>query len=422
MSIIKRESLKLSLKPLALSIAVMAAASTAPAFAEWKITEAITEGKAFADLRLRFEDADIANGNGEDAQALTLRTTFGYETGTYKGFSVLVEAEDVREVLGVNDFSVNPAGVRVDQFDTIADPESTELEQAYLQYKAGGFTGKFGRQTFTLDNHRFLGHVGWRQDRQTFDAFKLNYNQNGLDLTAAYITQRNRIFAEVGDINSDDVILNASYKGNFGKVTTYGYFLEDDDAIEGGGPVDGIIDTYGITYAGSSKAGNAKIDYRAEYATQDNDSTNTSSDYIHVTGAATFGAVKFSLGYELLGSDDGVDAFATPLATLHGFNGWADVFLTTPTIGLEDKYASLDWTVNKGKGGKFTIAYHDFDGDETDQFGSDDLGDELDVRYTRNFGDHVYTGIKYATYSAGDADTPQVDTDRFWLWAGLKFK
>ena len=92
MSIIKRESLKLSLKPLALSIAVLAATVSAPTFAEWRVGEEITDaikgGKAFADLRLRFEDADIANGNGEDAQALTLRTTFGYETGTYKGFSV----------------------------------------------------------------------------------------------------------------------------------------------------------------------------------------------------------------------------------------------------------------------------------------------------------------------------------------------
>ena len=31
-------------------------------------------------------------------------------------------------------------------------------------------------------------------------------------------------------------------------------------------------------------------------------------------------------------------ALQTPLATLHKFNGWADLFLTTPNAGLEDAY------------------------------------------------------------------------------------
>ena len=412
----KRESLTRSIKPIALSIALLTMASAAPTFAAEPaetLAEAFSGGKPFANLRLRYENADIDNGNGEDADALTLRTTFGYETGQYKGFSVLVEAEDSREVLGVRDFSVNPAGVRNDQFDTIADPETTELEQAYVQYQAGGFTGKFGRQTFTLDNHRFVGHVGWRQDRQTFDAVKLNYQKAGFDLTGAYITQRNRIFAEVQDEDVNDIILNASYKAGFGKLVTYAYLLDDDD-ITGNG-----LDTYGISYTGSSKAGSSEINYRAEYATQDNDGNNTDTDYFNLGAGITFGALKFSLGYESLGSDDGVDAFATPLATLHGFNGWADVFLATPDVGLEDFSATFD---AKFGGGKFTLAYHDFSADDAASGDSDDLGSEIDVRYTRDFGKHVYTGIKYADYSDGSSSASPADTERFWIWAGLKFK
>ena len=418
MAIFKRESLKLAFKPLTLSIALLTATASAPSFAEWRIIEAVKDGKAFADLRLRYENADIENGNGVDADALTLRTTFGYETGTYNGFSVLVEAEDVREI-SVRDFSVNAAQVRNDQFDTIADPETTELEQAYLQYKAGGFTGKFGRQTFTLDNHRFLGHVGWRQDRQTFDAFKLNYNQYGLDLTAAYITQRNRIFAELADANSEDYIINASYKNDtFGKFVAYAYLLEEEEPTATNSTT-ALLDTYGISYAGSSKIGSSALNYRAEYATQDNDTTSTSTDYFNLTGSAKFGPVKFSLGFESLGSDDGVDGFATPLATLHGFNGWADVFLNTPNVGLEDFSATFDAEI---AGGKFTLAYHDFSSDVFFIGDSDDLGDEVDVRYTRNFGENIYTGIKYSSYSEGDSSFSPVNTDRFWLWTGLKFK
>ena len=417
----KRESLTRSIKPIALSIALLTMASAAPTFAAEPaetLAEAFSGGKPFANLRLRYESAEIDNGNIPDADALTLRTTFGYETGSYKGFSVLVEAEDSREVLGVRDFSVNPAGVRVDQFDTIADPETTELEQAYVQYQAGGFTGKFGRQTFTLDNHRFVGHVGWRQDRQTFDAVKLNYQKAGFDLTGAYITQRNRIFAEVADVDAEDIILNASYKAGFGKLVLYSYLLEEEDLVNSTS-ADAEIDTYGISYTGSTKAGETTIGYRAEYATQDNDTTNTDTDYFNLGASADFGLIKLSLGYESLGSDDGVDAFATPLATLHGFNGWADVFLATPTVGLEDFSATLD---AKFGGGKFTLAYHDFSADDAAAGDSDDLGSEIDVRYTRDFGKHVYTGIKYADYSDGSSSASPADTERFWIWAGLKFK
>src|SRR3546814_15260492 len=78
---------------------------------------------------------------------------------------------------------------------------------------------------------------------------------------------------------------------------------------------------------------------------------------------ATLDWQTFSLNgnYEVLGSDAGVFAFQTPLATLHKFQGWADLFLTTPSAGVRD----LNFTLTK----KFpaipvlpalsaTIAYH----------------------------------------------------------------
>jgi len=425
MTIIKRENLTKKIKPVALSIALLSASATAPTLAADTLAEAFSGGKAFANLRLRYENADISNGNGEDADALTLRTTFGYQTDDYYGFSVLVEAEDVREVLGVRDFSVPPAGVRTGEFDVIADPETTELDQAFIQYKAGGFTGKLGRQVLALDGHRFIGTVGWRQDRQTFDALSLNYKASGFDLTAAYLTQRNRIFAEVGDVDSEDVLLNASYDAGFGKFVAYAYLLDVQDVP------DASLDTYGISFTGSTKAGEAVINYTAEYATQDNDATGNDPDYFNLGAGIKFGAVKFSLGYESLGSDSSFNSatgvttasgFATPLATLHKFNGWADVFLNTPAIGLEDFSATFDAEFG---GGKFKVAYHDFSGDDSSIGGisvGDDLGSEIDIQYTRNFGKHVYTGIKYADYSDGSSALSPVDTQRFWVWAGVKFK
>ena len=416
MSNIFREKKSLTLKPLAVSIALIAAsASTSTQAAEeGSFIDALTNGKAFANLRLRYEHADFDNAL-DSADALTLDTSFGYKTKDYYGWSFLVEGEDVREVLGVRDFSVPPAGVRAGEFDVILDPETTELDQAFVQYKANGFLAKLGRQVITHDGHRFIGHVGWRQDRQTFDGVTLGYESDGLALTGSYVTQRNRIFAEEADIDSEDIFLNASYKFGTGKLVAYSYLLEQDD----NGPE---IDTYGISYNGKFNAGSSTFNYGLEYATQDNGDLDT--DYIHINGGAKFGAFKLGLGYELLGSDDGAGAFTTPLATLHKFNGWADVFAGgTPDRGLEDIYASLDIAIAGGKGGNFKLVFHDFDGDETNPVtGSDDYGDEIDVQYTYNFSKHVYSGIKYANYNGGEGGPGLVDRERIWAWVGFKFK
>ena len=58
----------------------------------------------------------------------------------------------------------------------IADPWTTEMEQEFMKYAEEGFTTKLGRQVTTYDGHRFVGYVGWRQDRQKFDALKLAYD------------------------------------------------------------------------------------------------------------------------------------------------------------------------------------------------------------------------------------------------------
>ena len=156
--------------------------------------ESKDNGKFYGDFRLRYES--VSQGNAlEDADALTLRAKLGYQTATVNGFSAVIEGEANIEL--VDDFSVPPAGVRPGQFSVIADPETEEIDQAFVQYKTDKLTAKVGRQVFTLDGHRFVGHVGWRQDRQTFDGVVVKYQPAaGFTINASYIDKRNRIFAE----------------------------------------------------------------------------------------------------------------------------------------------------------------------------------------------------------------------------------
>jgi len=371
------------------------------------------KGKFYGDFRLRYEAVDQNNAL-EDADALTLRSRIGYITPKYEGFSALVEVEDVREL--VDDFSVPPAGIRPGQFSIVADPEGTEIDQAFVQYSNDSLSIKLGRQVLALDGHRFIGHVGWRQDRQTYDAAVLTYKPlKSISINASYLDKRNRIFSDERDIDSQDMILNSSLVTSVGKVVGYAYLLEQDNGT------DNSIDTYGVSFTGTKAVSNSKFHYKAEFATQEtNDTFDT--DYLLLEGGVTFagsalGNVTAKLGLESLGSDDGQEGFATPLATLHKFNGWSDQFLNTPDQGLEDVYFSLS---GKALGGNWVAVYHDFSSD-TDLNGSDDLGDEINLLYTRKFSDGFSGGIKYADYSAGDAGFGRVDTQRAWLWGTYKF-
>lgn len=389
------------------SLAVMLASGHA--VAADSLAEALETGKAYGDFRLRYEAVDQDDATDrDDATALTLRSRLGYTTGSISGFSATLEFEDSRVVAGQDEYSVPGAVV---DYDVVADPETTEVDQGFLQYKSDMVTVKAGRQILALDNHRFVGHVGWRQDRQTFDALSAVVTPvENLTLTYAYLDQRNRILAENADINSKDHLFNAAFTTPFGKLVGYAYLLEVDQAA------DNALDTYGVSFNGSADMDSLKLLYGIEYATQESESGSTEfdADYMMVEGGVAVAGVTLKAGYEVLGSDDGDYGFSTPLATLHKFNGWADIFLGTPAEGLVDMSVSASGSV---AGGKWMLAYHEFEADDASDT-VDDLGDELDLSYAMKFGKHYNAGIKYAMYSAGDIN---VDTDKLWLWVGASF-
>jgi hypothetical protein len=401
---------KANLLSLAVAAVVAGQASVASADLGSDITDALKGGKAYGDFRLRYEMVDQDN-DLKDADALTLRSRLGYITGDVHGVSATVEFEDSRVVAGMDDYN-NTNGHNVDH-SVIADPETTELDQGFIQYKNDLVTAKFGRQVITMDNHRFVGHVGWRQDRQTFDAgsFKLTPMKN-LTADYAYLMQRNRIFGEEKDIDSKDHLLNIGYKTPFGKATAYAYLLEEDNSSEKS------YDTYGLRFAGKAEINSdLKALYTVEYAQQDfsaEGAEDRDADYINLEAGAEFMGVTAKLGYEVLGSDDGAYGFATPLATLHKFNGWADQFLGTPAQGLVDMSVSVS---GKLAGVKLMAVYHEFEADEESN-GVDDLGSELDLLVAKKFSENYSAGIKYAMYSEGDIKT---DTDKGWLWVSAKF-
>ena len=394
----------------ALSLVTVAILSAPSAFAaDSDLASAITDGKLSANLNLRYEAVDQDNAL-KDADALTLRTRVNYTTGDYKGFSAAVELENSTALVDdYNDATGEGAG-----YSVIADPDHTELDQAYIAYKGDKLSGKIGRQVITMDNHRFVGHVGWRQDRQTFDALTLGYQLNeATKVSYAYLAKRNRIFSDEKDVDAQDHLLNISHKTSAGTITGYAYLLEEDKT--GGAE----INTLGIRYAGASTIKERKVTYSAEFARQDNDTADKSANYFAVEAGTTIASLNVKVGYELLGSDNGEYGFATPLATLHKFNGWSDQFLGTPAQGLQDIYVSVG---GKLAGGSWTVVAHDFSADDSTN-AIDDLGSEIDAVYAKAINKTFKAGIKYAAYFASDYndDVKKVDTDKLWVWLEAKF-
>ena len=361
------------------------------------LTEAITSGTVKADIRIRYEDVDNDN---TDSDGMTIRTRLGYMTGTYSDFSAYVEFEDVRDMFGIDD-----------EEGLIPDPEVTEVEQGFLQYKNDQVTGKVGRQVITLDNHRFVGHVGWRQDRQTFDAARVQFMpMDNLSVDLSYLWKRNRIFAETADADSDDVLINVGYVTPIGNLIGYGYMLDDST-------LDEESDTYGVRLTGKS----GMFSYTLEAASQEitDGGIDYDTDYLFAEGGLALSDVTLKLGYEVLGSDGGDASFTTPLATLHKFNGWADIFLGgtfDPAVmpdGLEDTYISAS---GKLADYMLTAVFHDFSADE----GSTDYGSEIDLQASRKFGKHYSAGVKYAAYS-DDGFNAAGDVDKLWVWGSMSF-
>ena len=123
--------------------------------------ESILAGKPIINLRYRFEHVD-QEGLPEDANASTLRSRLGYETQAYKNFYVLVELESVFSI-GKERFNDTINGKS--DFPVVADPETTELNQGFLNFDGLPDTSlRFGRQRIVLDNQRFVGAVGFRQN------------------------------------------------------------------------------------------------------------------------------------------------------------------------------------------------------------------------------------------------------------------
>ena len=403
------------------------------------ITDAFKEGKAGISFRLRYEDVDQGDID-KSADALTLKTRLNFKTADYHGIGSFIEFDNVNalDYSSYNSGTNNLGPVDAAETSVIKDPEYTQINQAYFSYTNWDTTAKWGKQRILLDNQRFVGGVGWRQNEQTYDAFSVtNKSVEDLTIFAARVYNVNGITDDSDDNGqanqkSDTILLNVNYAG-FKPVqpTFYVYNIENI----AGGDTANTRDTMGLRVKGAF-GDDVKFGYTVELATQEFTDETTASgdndyeaDYNLLEGFVTFSGVTIKLGNELQGADETdanngtFNSFKTPLGTNHAHNGWADQFLSTPAIGLNDTYLSVSGKVPGGV--KLVGVFHTYTSDEegvdVDGNDADDLGSEIDLVVAKKFGKNYGLAFKYAAYSEGDEGLSNVDATKFWLTATAKF-
>jgi len=374
--------------------------------------------KPLFDTRLRFESVDQGT---LDAEALTLRIRAGAEA-KIGDFSLLAEGEGT--VAPIDDYNAFPFPLPGNrqwrpQYAVIADPENLELNRLQLQYKSKPLIATLGRQRINLDDQRWVGSVGWRQNEQTFDAVRGEAKLGPVAIDLTYAIAQRTIFGEYAGPRTrlDGHFVFAGIGSKLGPVDgkLFAYLLDYDETFF----LANSSQSYGGFLAASLPIGpKFKLALRASYARQSDYASNPfdyAADYWSFDAGTTLAGFNLAGGWEKLGSDNG-RAVQTPVATLHKFNGWADLFLTTPPNGLEDAWLTVGRKFDGVKllpGLNANLTFHQFDS----AVGDLEYGTEWDASLGFKLG-KVGVLLKYADYDARDFG---LDTRKFWLQAEWAF-
>lgn len=420
---------------LALAATAFCGLLLAPAHAV-SLTDALLQGTPTLDLRLRYESVEQGNF-AKDAYSTTLRGAAGYTTKPWQGFDARAELEGV---VAANSDLFNSTGNGISNRPVVPDPETLAFNQAWLRYTLPNKINlTVGRQRLSFDNARFIGTVAWRQDEQTYD---------GALLVAPLGKHFTAQFAHIGNVNSfrrfganlmapcavngpcapdlslSGQALNLAYSSSPKlKLVGYSYWLD----FTANTAARRDTRTLGLRATGRWALAEGKdalgVDYTLELAEQEQYAqapTNVDASYRLAELGLSKGAFNGRLGYEVLGSNGGVYGFQTPLASLHAFQGWADLFLATPATGIRDSYVQAGGSLEKIA---LFASYHQYRADSK----SLDYGKEWNAQATRPvtqlFGKPLVLGLKAARYEAEGfpvAASKAYDTTKLWAWVQYK--
>jgi hypothetical protein len=367
------------------------------------------------NLRVRHEHVDDELF-AREANATTVRLRAGLRWRIAPQWEARLEGEGI--VAGGDAY--NSGANRRTAYPLVVDAEGAELNQVSLAWTAPNAGVVAGRQRVALDNQRWIGSVGWRQNEQTFDALTATLKPGrSVQVTYGWLDRAHRIGGDravdplARERDLDARILNASWSRGDHRLSGYVYAIEDEDVATAS------TRTLGARYVLAPKAGVRPLGVTAEAARQVDHAGNPrdfSHSYWLVEPTFALPAATLRVGWEHLGGD-GSTALQTPLATLHAFDGWTDRFTTTPAAGLEDRYLAANGQFAKSRTAgalDWTVAWHEYRADAGDAR----YGTEWNASLGVPFGPSWKALAKVADYRA---DGFSRDVTKLWLqieWSG----
>lgn len=216
------------------------------------------------EIRLRFEGLMNFDGSYpvDTSFARTLsRTRFKVEANVSEKLKAVIQFQDSR--------------TWGQEAHTLADSKNVDLHQVYFQYSNIGdspFSLKLGRQELVYGDERLIGAVGWSNVGRSFDAVKLIYSKDELQVDG-FVATTNETGGNDRDASFGGVY--ASYrKTPVGNIEAY--FLRKSDGrsiffgeLPGVSPDTLTINTMGFRLAG--KLDGPPLSYQAEAAFQTGD-------------------------------------------------------------------------------------------------------------------------------------------------------
>lgn len=364
------------------------------------------EPKFSLQLRPRVEVVDEVGSR--QATGLTARTVLGVSWEGVLGVPKLrLRLEATNVSAGVDRYHAASAeGPWQPGRGVIADPTFTRLTQALVAYDFGKAEVIAGRQALTHDDHRFLGNVGWRQMPQTFEGITLRAKVQPLSGEISYLSKRLGVRPELNQRWQEGSVAALVNLRINPQLTAYGlsYLLQN------------AHDTYGVGVRASTSSWGGRVEYAIQRTPSRREAYTGGarrSDFFRGEVRGGRGGVTLRGTLTAFGAAQGraQTGFATPLATLHAFEGWADVLAGKAAQGDARGWwaGAIAAGYSKANLGRVELAYHVF----RSRRQSLDYGRELNAIYERSLGGSHLLTAKGARYWAGD-DFGR-DVTKLWL-------
>ncbi len=368
---------------------------------------ALPFGEIDIDFRYRFEY--VTNGLPvKDAYASTLLSRFVFASSSWKNLSIDLNVDNVLNI--GNDLYNSTRNGKTNRA-VVPDPDGTDLNIARVNFDGIKNTRlSIGRQRIVLDDARFIGNRPWRQNEQTYDAARAQYDDGLIQADYSFSNQVNRpngpssgnpLARLTGRVHALSAGTSAAAPVQL-RLGYYNLDFGDRPALS--------QETASISLGWAAQSGPLRPELFGRYAYQTNSDSRLgsySSNYLQFTFGLHFTEELFlRLDHARLGAADPIGLpFSTPLANLHRYQGWAAVFSATPFFGVVDSNVQLDWNKNTWT---TTLRYHVFESEK----GSSRYGNEIDAAVGKEITDGVDVTFTAAHYGAKNFFE---DTTRLWL-------